>query len=392
MYKNLRRSLPKFSSIIWLLMCFKMIYSDAANSRDVIDYLIWGISCGYTAWKVFSNKIGRDVIRIMISSSILIMLMVIGLLQINTSHSFTAIIAVVCIICFLISNSFFLDSIQPLFIEIGSCAVILKYFIYTYKGINLGNTIPGIICFVICMFAITIALDQYMKDKKNPSLIGVISIIVLYTVSLYITWKSGSRTSTFTLLIIVMQFVFFELFFKNKRIYSAMFWIIIMGIFLGTVLYINIHSFSWYNTINDYSIDVFGKNLDSSRPYLWGSSLKSLKWWQWLLGAGTGKLPAIERYSESSFHNSYIQLLMQNGLVGLSCLIYILWCLWRDISKAADYPIVRFVLACYVGILIYNCFECTLLQNKAFLGLFEWMIIGIGVNCARQCLKEAENV
>lgn len=125
-------------------------------------------------------------------------------------------------------------------------------------------------------------------------------------------------------------------------------------------------------------MEVFGKNLDSSRPYLWSSELSRLKN-DFFVGLGTGVLPQLERYAVSSFHNTYIQLLMQNGLIGLICLLVYLNVLWKTIASYIDAKLGKLLLAVLVGILIYNCFEVTLLSNKIFVGIVQWYGLVVGI-------------
>ena len=127
--------------------------------------------------------------------------------------------------------------------------------------------------------------------------------------------------------------------------------------------------------------ELFGKNIDSSRSYLWNESLKILSDWQYLLGMGTGKLPEVERYKSSSFHNSYLQLLMQNGLLGLMVLMMLFRKLWNLVIRTQIDDIVYFAISIFIAIIIYNCFETTLFQNKTFLGITEWVALGICYQC-----------
>ena len=126
--------------------------------------------------------------------------------------------------------------------------------------------------------------------------------------------------------------------------------------FIGVFCYINVHCFSWYDSVEFFMQSVFNKRLDSSRGYLWGVSLGALDFVQIFVGAGPGRLPTMERYSTGSFHSSYIQMIMQNGLAGLLLLYLIFWEFWKHLIVFCYKKGIRFVLACFIGIVIYKLF------------------------------------
>ena len=74
--------------------------------------------------------------------------------------------------------------------------------------------------------------------------------------------------------------------------------------------------------------------------------------------------------------------------MGLALLMGALYFIWSVLAKHADDPAVCFGIAVFVGILIYNCFECTLLSNKVALGLIQWFALALA--CQRAlALREA---
>ena len=150
---------------------------------------------------------------------------------------------------------------------------------------------------------------------------------------------------------------------------------------LTTYFYINIKEIYFYEFFDSISYNLFGKFLDSSRPFLWSESLKILSGWQYFIGAGTGKLPEIARFENSSFHNTYLQLFIQNGILGLIALIAVFKKLWNLIISNEIDEMSYLVISIFIGVIIYNCFETTLLQNKTFLGIVEWLTISIGYQC-----------
>lgn len=87
------------------------------------------------------------------------------------------------------------------------------------------------------------------------------------------------------------------------------------------------------------------------------------------------------RFKNSSFHNTYLQLFIQNGIFGLVILIILFKKIWNLIIDNEIDDMLYFVISIFIGIIIYNCYETTLLQNKTFLGIIEWLTLGIGYQC-----------
>lgn len=65
-------------------------------------------------------------------------------------------------------------------------------------------------------------------------------------------------------------------------------------------------------------------------------------------------------------------------------LIYIYTSLHKIIHL---YKLCKMVLACFVGVIVYNLFESTLLQNKVFLGMCEWIVICMGIVRNKELIK-----
>lgn len=377
---------PNIASIIWILICIKIIGLDVSKT-GIIDYAIWGFSCFIFLLKINQRKT-EDFLAILIPFLFLLLLQMIGLLQIATSFSFRNMVATICICFFIIDLSFLTFYIQKRYFNVFYFFALGAVLISALSGVEIGNTLPGCIIFLSFAFLISKGMKNQPERERKPTFGNsfLFLLVNLATVSciMYISWVSDARSALFTSIIIVSTFFLLRKVKPKERVLNKFFWALVISVFLVTIIYMNAHTFSWYSTLNNLSIYAFNKNIDSSRPFLWKISVESLKWWQVIIGSGTGRLPDIVRYAEASFHNSYIQLLMQNGILGLLCLVTILYLLWKKLTRHAEDRVIQLVLAVFVGILIYNCFETTLLQNKAFMGMIEWLAISMGIIRSRQ--------
>lgn len=97
-----------------------------------------------------------------------------------------------------------------------------------------------------------------------------------------------------------------------------------------------------------------------------------------LLGLGADASPE-GVYEGRSFHNTFVQAYVQNGLAGLFCLVSALFALWRMMTPASPDPVISIALSVLVGVVVYNCFESTLLSNKLSLGYIQWFLLAFGV-------------
>lgn len=242
-----------------------------------------------------------------------------------------------------------------------------------------SNTKSGLVVF-ISMCAIMQIISK--KQLVNNSMIKKCYYNFLGTLTLglavYISLRERARTALLVAVVIVCTYFILKCMkMKNCHTKREFYTIVLIGV-IAIFVYIYITTFEWYDSINYYSVAWFGKNIDSSRPGIWKDGLESLGN-RILCGLGTGIQPkdlGIRVFE--SFHNSFIQLLVQNGLVALFCLIYVLSEFWVVMRARIEDSQVKFIIACFIGILVYNCFETTLLSNKLTLGLSQWVILAMG--------------
>lgn len=230
-----------------------------------------------------------------------------------------------------------------------------------------GNLYAGFICFISCC-GMMIYMQQ--ENKKHNSLWVALYVIL----TIYLLFVTRGRTGLGTY-IFIWGFYLGTKKLQNKKKYRRLFYIYVLCLVAVIVFYIYLPTFSWYRDVNKYSLLLFNKNLNSSRGGLWLNELARLEDGTWLTGLGTGTLPAMERYSKSSFHSSFIQIMMQNGIIGLICLVFIFYGFWKQFAFYLEDNSIRYAGAILLGIMLYNCFEVTLLQNKISVGISEWFIL-----------------
>jgi len=217
------------------------------------------------------------------------------------------------------------------------------------------------------------------KDKRKFH--GELVLVVV--LNCFLSYLYDSRTPILVSIVIVLVFGFFNIVEPKTITLKSIYWVGVCCTTIFTCVYMYITEFSWYNEINQYSNFYFNKNIDSGRPALWRSIFEQLKGMELLIGKGTGVLPTWTKYS--SVHNSFLQIVLQNGLLGLAIVIMIFWYVWKRNARNPKSLVSKLSMSILVGIIVLNCFETTLLSNKAFLGTMQWMILGISMAYSRDC-------
>ena len=273
--------------------------------------------------------------------------------------------------------------IQKGYIKIYYVIACAAMFLLSKAEIITQNTTAGGMTFLSLLLIILMSEERYPSGKKGKGKYKTaVRLVVGMIPAIVFSFAVSARTALFVNLFLIVFYFLFSFFDFRARTYRNMFCIMVVAIIAGLVFYINIRNYSWYTALNAFSYQYFGKNIDSSRSYLWRTSLAELHGSDWIWGLGTGIRPFIPRYANSSFHNSFIQTLMQNGAVGLMCLIFIFGVIWNALAQIRERSTRALFMSAFIAVVAYNCMECCLLQNKAFLGMIQWIILAIGVRYA----------
>ena len=290
------------------------------------------------------------------------------------------VIAIAVFACCFVSGS--LKPNANFVVGLGVAAISARFIFYLFddSSLDLKNTLSGILVFVIAymVYCHTRDCDEQgvgffrPRIRAGALLVSVVLAIVMIDIA-------KSRTALIVFLIIALTFMLLIKAKPSPKTLKIAFFVFIGLLFAALFIYANAKSFGWYDFLNGYSVRIFGKNIDSSRSALWMQALDSLSS-NYVFGLGTGVQPE-GSFAGKSFHNSFLQLLVENGIVGLLVFLAALYFLWAQISES-PYPKSRAAaIAIFSGIIIYNCFESTLLCNKLSLGFIEWLLIA-SASCA----------
>ena len=373
----------KVSSVLpnYITLLCGIILITFVTEKMYLEYLIPFCSLNYFLIIKRGKIQGSVGKKMFILFGIFIAIQFAGLLKNVTVYSVKNILtsgSVFLIIYTILSGKF---KIQKEYIKIYYFMACIVLFFLSKIETNSKNTLAGCAIFLYLLLIVLMEWNKSEERKRTKQKGCRMELIVMIGMlpAIIFSLVYSSRTALFTGIFIILLYFAFYLFDLNARTYQRVFGPMLFFIIAGLVIYINAKNYSWYDSINTISLKYFGKNIDSSRSYLWRTSLAELKGLNLILGMGTGITPFIKRYANSSFHNSFIQTLMQNGVVGLLCLIVIFWILWKHIVQITDRSLRALLMAAFFAVVAYNCMECCLLQNKFFLGMIQWMILSLGI-------------
>lgn len=193
-----------------------------------------------------------------------------------------------------------------------------------------------------------------------------------------LVWISDSRAPLLTIICFALFFLFLKYVFKHANSKVFFFVLLVLLLTIGIIGYTNVSEWGLYSDLNYISNKLFGKNIDSGRPQIWAEVFRSIEN-SWLFGIGASR-----SQMANSGHNQYVQLIGDNGVVGLLLLVFLLYGLWKKIANQGNDNFTCVCLSSFAAIIVYNCFEVALLQNKFALGVIMWFIIGIGLSRNRQ--------
>lgn len=368
-------------SFLWILICADIISVAVCPSiTHYIDYCFFAsiFCCGVN---LFSKKVYIDIPFLTIAEFFLLFigLQLVGMLQMQEFVSVRNICSSCCVLIWLLylrcgKINFKKKIIYSSYIV--TMVVVLFWVIDTGGNIN---TLPAEIAFLTCSL-LFIGYEKKNNMSKHDYFLGGTALYF----SVLIAWLLHSRTVIFSIGIVLLVYCMVH----YLHITKMAFWWLVAILALGIYTYISITDMPFFNDLNMYSAEIWGKSINSGRDYLWKVLLNSVSGVNVIIGSGTGTLPIdflseVDRYSAldlfetGSSHSTYIQIYIQNGLIGLSLFLWIMYLFFKTFATNLNTDYGKLALAVLVGIMFYNSFECTLLQNKVFIGSLQWTSLGI---------------
>lgn len=260
--------------------------------------------------------------------------------------------------------------------------ILLDYPMSRFQSYIRNPNILGVFMSCLLFFPL-IAFSRSYKWNKLIFLLGIIAGSV-------IIYVSTARAVILLLLTVVGARIVLYL---SKKVFSYLFHVIVIFNILFLAFYTLLAKSSYFDSLNNWSIETFGKNFFSGRQNIWEPVMEfGLK--QPIFGHKVGIMPV--NYMEGSHyvhvHNQYLQIFLESGLVGLVCFVFFLYGIWKVYQKGLHSNIVRWSACFFLGILVYQSVEVSLFFNMEPIGLMHWFIIAIGMSAVLFYKPEAKEM
>lgn len=254
--------------------------------------------------------------------------------------------------------------------------ILIQALIWTIQGFpNLFKSVYGLSNLVgSYMFYAIIILFIARNDSKRPFIYS--GFIIL---SFILMLATDTRSVLLALAFFIFTYCIWKVITRTKLAFIT-FYLIVSTFMLSIIfLYPKLPTFKYFYELENFMIQNTGKSLMSGRQYIW--EILVIKSFDFpLLGHGTGIQNSQISSLEQSSHNLYLQLIIQNGYLGLLAFMILMLAIWLVFWKGRKNKTVRIVSAAFIATLVYQSFEITFTQNALSIGIIQWAIIGIGIS------------
>lgn len=283
-----------------------------------------------------------------------------------------------------------------------ACLGVFLYFTTIKWDKSLINRVYVItVFFVLIHFLIWISKgmpSQFLSIYPNSNLIGAYMFISLFFIvlkiwtskrkilhfgvgfiALLILLASDTRSIMLALLVSFILLSLWPIVIKNKVVSMIFYILFILSLFAVVFIYPKLPNWKYYNTFESWMLEHTGKSIMSGRSDIWLSvneyiSIKPF------FGYGPNVVASDLISKDASTHNLYLNLTLQLGYIGLVIFIAILFIIFLNYLKPKTNIVIKLSAVFFFGILTHQLFEITLIQNQLSIGLFQWIIIAIGIS------------
>lgn len=216
-----------------------------------------------------------------------------------------------------------------------ACLLHFKEFLYLEKYISYGFKAFAIISIVAYIalgfsgrfsfiysnsnaFGLLVLMGSYfiLFPYKERNRFFVIWMAVIFT----LIYFSGSRSALGAYIIILVGLLVRRYIFGIISL-RFLFIVSVMCFFMLCYAYVEIKGTEIGNYLNLISQAYLEKNMYSGRQDYWSSILDSMNYYDFLFGKGSGLHPSSITHLSISAHNSYLQILFQNGVVSVLSIV-----------------------------------------------------------------------
>lgn len=233
---------------------------------------------------------------------------------------------------------------------------------------SMGGFIAFGLFFVIALF----------HSAAGPFYRSVIGGVIMLSCVLVIS--TDSRTSVMSLATAAFAYALWPWLTRSRLLYLIALPFLFVTIASFVYIYADPHSIfvNYQALVQEYT----GKPVTSGRERIWPDIVAAILEKPYL-GSGAGIHPSnyIIAYAgmyELSAHNLFLQIALQTGFLGLGLFLLLIWTVWLSFWPGRRDSIVRLCGAFTLAVVVHQTFEVSLTENAVYLGVLQWLIMGIG--------------
>lgn len=196
-------------------------------------------------------------------------------------------------------------------------------------------------------------------------------------------YASSSRSSWLAAAVAVAVYLAWPLIARWRLLFHFSYLITVAGALVITWLYLIAPNHEWGWRLQELTVDLTGQNLFSGRQLFWGELVDAIAL-RPIFGHGAGATAEPFTSFTWSAHSLYLQVTLQVGLVGLGFLLLLLWVIWGRFWAGRHSVAVRLAGGYFLGMIIHQAFEVSLIQNNLGTGFLIWFIAGVALAAARR--------
>ena len=206
---------------------------------------------------------------------------------------------------------------------------------------------------------------------------------VFVACGLTVLYATTSRSSWLAAAMVVGVYLVWPLVARSRVLFHLAYLGTVVGALVVTWFYLIAPQREWGWRLQELTVDLTGKNLFSGRQLFWGELVDAIAL-KPVLGYGAGARAETFTSFSWSAHSLYLQVTLQVGLVGLVLLLVLLWVIWARLWPGRHQTVVRLAAGFFLGMLLHQSFEVSLIQNNLGNGFMFWFIVGLALSAARR--------
>lgn len=246
-----------------------------------------------------------------------------------------------------------------------------------FTGFRLsGNVHPSYLAMYV-LLSVLLCIDFFFKSTKKQAFWWLLIAILLFIIILLLSSRAGIISALVTIPLL--------LYFKLKIKYSMRYFAVTIIVFITAFIFLLSFNSRIKYTLDDISRGKISQTLqDDIRLNIWRSAFGAIKQ-HVLFGVGTGnasnelKNEFVKRgYTEGLYetlnaHNQFLEILLENGIIGL--IIFLMILIYTGFISIVERNYILLVFVCMM--IIFFLFESMLnrLAGVTFYPLFTFLLI-----------------